>query len=76
MRILAIVLFALGLLVGGSVGAALLLHLTIPGLSWLVAVGLTKLALLTSAGFLGAGAAAGRSGVAAVSEASTRRRLA
>jgi hypothetical protein len=35
---------------------ALLFHLSIPGVPWLLALGLAKLTLLGSAGLLGAGA--------------------
>jgi hypothetical protein len=46
----------LGVVVGGAVGLALLFHLSIPGVPWLLALGLAKLTLLGSAGLLGAGA--------------------
>ena len=47
---------ALGGAVGGAVGLALLFHLSIPGVPWLLAVGLVKLILAGSVGLLGAGA--------------------
>jgi hypothetical protein len=56
MRLLGQVLMALGVAVGGAVGLALLFHLSIPGVPWLLALGLAKLTLLGSAGLLGAGA--------------------
>jgi NhaP-type Na+/H+ or K+/H+ antiporter len=46
----------LGVVVGGAVGLALLFHLSIPGVPWLLALGLAKLTLVASAGLLGAGA--------------------
>jgi hypothetical protein len=46
----------LGAVVGGAVGLALLFHLSIPGVPWLLALGLAKLTLVASAGLLGAGA--------------------
>ena len=57
MRRFGQLLMLLGLGVGGAVGLAILLHLSIPGVSWLVAVGLAKLTLVSSVGLLGAGAA-------------------
>lgn len=56
MRLLGQLLMALGVAVGGAVGLALLFHLSIPGVTWLLAVGLAKLTLAGSAGLLGAGA--------------------
>lgn len=56
MRLLGQVLMALGVAVGGAVGLALLFHLSIPGMPWLLALGLAKLTLVGSAGLLGAGA--------------------
>ena len=49
-------LMVLGVAVGGGVGVAMLLHLSIPGVSWLVAVGLAKLALISAGGLLAGGA--------------------
>jgi hypothetical protein len=49
-----------GAAVGGAVGAAMLLHVQLPGTPWLVAVGLTKLTLLSSGALMAAGAAVQR----------------
>lgn len=57
MRPLGTALLILGLLVGGLVGLGLLTGVAIPGVPWLVAVGLVKLTVLASLGLLGAGAA-------------------
>ena len=46
----------LGLVVGGLLGLTMLLPLRVVGLSWLVAVGLAKLALVGSLVLIGAGA--------------------
>jgi len=56
MRLLGQLLMILGVAAGGAVGLALLLHLSIPGVPWLIALGLAKLTLVGSAGLLGAGA--------------------
>ena len=56
MRLFGQVLMALGVAVGGAVGLALLFHLSVPGMPWLLALGLAKLTLVGSAGLLGAGA--------------------
>jgi hypothetical protein len=56
MRLLGQLLMILGVAVGGAVGLALLFHLSIPGVPWLIALGLAKLTLVGSAGLLGAGA--------------------
>ena len=56
MRLLGQLLMTLGVAVGGAVGLALLFHLSIPGMPWLLAVGLVKLILAGSVGLLGAGA--------------------
>lgn len=56
MRRIGQLLMLLGVAVGGAVGLAILLHITIPGVSWLVAVGLAKLSLVASGGLLAAGA--------------------
>jgi NhaP-type Na+/H+ or K+/H+ antiporter len=56
MRLLGQLLMTLGVVVGGAVGIALLFHLSIPGMPWLLAVGLAKLVLAGSVGLLGAGA--------------------
>ena len=56
MRLLGQLLMVLGVAVGGAVGLALLFHLSIPGVPWLLAVGLAKLTLAGSAALLGTGA--------------------
>jgi hypothetical protein len=56
MRPLGALLLALGVLLGCAVGVALLLGVQLPGVTWLVAVGLTKLTLIASGGLMGAGA--------------------
>ena len=56
MRPFGSVLLALGVLLGCAVGVGLLLGVQVPGVSWLVAVGLTKLALIASGGLMAAGA--------------------
>jgi hypothetical protein len=55
-RPLGTFLLALGALLGCAVGAGILLGIGLPGLSWLVAVGLAKLALIASAGLMAGGA--------------------
>ena len=57
MRRLGQLLMLLGVGIGGAVGLAILFHLSLPGVSWLVAVGLAKLSLAASVSLLGAGAA-------------------
>jgi hypothetical protein len=56
MRRLGTSLLVLGILLGSAVGIGLLLGVSIPGVSWLVAVGLTKLTLIASGGLMAAGA--------------------
>lgn len=56
MRPLGALLLALGVLLGCAVGVGLLLGVQVPGVSWLVAVGLTKLTLIASGGLMAAGA--------------------
>jgi hypothetical protein len=56
MRPLGTFLLALGALLGSVVGAGILLGVELPGLSWLVAVGLAKLALVASGGLMAGGA--------------------
>jgi NhaP-type Na+/H+ or K+/H+ antiporter len=56
MRLLGRLLMILGVAAGGAVGLALLFHFSIPGVPWLLALGLAKLTLAASAGLLGAGA--------------------
>jgi len=46
----------LGVLLGAGVSAAMLLHLGIPGLHWMVLVGLAKLTLVGSLGLIAGGA--------------------
>jgi hypothetical protein len=57
MRLVANLLLTLGLAVGaiGAVGFLLGFHVT--GLTWLVAIGLSKLVLVSSGGLMAAGAA-------------------
>jgi len=47
---------ALGVLIGIAVGFGMLAGASVPGVSWFIAVGLVKLTLLASVGFIGAGA--------------------
>ena len=47
---------AAGVLIGVSVTLALMAGVSLPGVSWLIAVGMAKLVYIASAGFLGAGA--------------------
>jgi hypothetical protein len=49
-------LMILGALVGGAVGLGILLGLSIPGVSWIVAVALAKLSLVASGGLMAGGA--------------------
>ena len=56
MRLLGWALLSLGVLVGSMVGLAMLGGPHLTGLSWLVAVGLAKLTLLTSGGLMAGGA--------------------
>ena len=56
MRLLGTMLLALGVLLGAAVGIGILLGVSVPGVSWLVAVGLAKLTLVASAGLMAAGA--------------------
>ncbi len=56
MRPLGTLLLGLGVLVGSVVGLGLLLGVQLPGLSWLVAVGLVKLTLIASGGLMAGGA--------------------
>ena len=56
MRLLGTALLAAGALIGTGVGIAMLLGLGVPGVSWLVAVGLTKLTLLAAGGLIAGGA--------------------
>jgi hypothetical protein len=56
MRRLAQLLMLLGVLLGGAIGVAILLGVSLPGLSWFLAVGLAKLTLIGSGGLLAGGA--------------------
>jgi hypothetical protein len=56
MKHLGSALLLLGVLLGSAVAVAMLLDLTLPGVSWLVAVGLAKLTLIASGGLMAAGA--------------------
>lgn len=52
MRPLGSVLMAAGIAVGALVGLGLMAGVTIPGVPWLIAVGLVKLTLLASVGLM------------------------
>jgi hypothetical protein len=56
MRPLGAVLLTLGVLLGSAVGLGVLLGVSLPGVSWLVAVGVAKLTLIASGGLIAAGA--------------------
>ena len=56
MRPLGTLLLALGALLGTLVGIGLLLGVQVPGVPWLVAVGLVKLTLIASCGLMAGGA--------------------
>ncbi|MDQ3996884.1 MAG: hypothetical protein M3303_07670 [Gemmatimonadota bacterium] len=56
MRVLGSVLLVLGALLGSAVAIGMLLGLGVPGVSWLVAVGLVKLTLIAAGGLMAAGA--------------------
>jgi hypothetical protein len=56
MRLTGSILLALGVLLGVSVALGMAVGVTIPGVSWLVAVGLVKLTLIAAAGLMAAGA--------------------
>ena len=60
MRRLGQLLMGLGLVLGGAVGLAVLLNLSLPGVSWIVAVGLAKLTLIAAGGLMAGGAFAVR----------------
>jgi len=47
---------ARGATLGGAIGLAMLLHISIPGISWLVAVGIAKLTLAAAGGLMARGA--------------------
>ncbi len=56
MRPLGALLLTLGVLLGGAVGIGILLGVQLPGLSWLVALGLAKLTLIAAGGLMASGA--------------------
>jgi hypothetical protein len=56
MRRLSAVLMGLGVALGAGVSLAMLFHLRIPGVHWLILVGLAKLTLAGSLGLIAAGA--------------------
>ena len=56
MRLFGSVLLALGVLLGLAVALGMALGVTIPGVSWLIAVGLIKLTLVAAGGLIAAGA--------------------
>jgi hypothetical protein len=55
-RPIGTLLLAMGALLGTAVGVGLLLGIQLPGLPWLVAVGLVKLTLIASGGLMAGGA--------------------
>jgi len=55
MKLIGNVLFALGIVLGTLIGFGILLGVSVPGVPWLVAVALTKLALLGSLGLIATG---------------------
>jgi hypothetical protein len=56
MRVVGTILLVLGALLGCAVGIGMLFGVTVPGVSWLVAVGLVKLTLMASGGLMAVGA--------------------
>jgi hypothetical protein len=56
MRPIGTLLLALGVLLGTLVGVGLLVGVQVPGVSWLIAVGLVKLTLIASGGLIAGGA--------------------
>ena len=56
MHLIGSLLLSLGVLLGAAVALGLTLGVTIPGVSWLIAVGLVKLTLIASGGLMAAGA--------------------
>ena len=65
MRRLSALLMGLGVALGAGVSSALMLHLQIPGVHWLILVGLAKLTLAGSLGLIAAGAVVRRLAVRA-----------
>jgi hypothetical protein len=60
MRRIASVLMALGVAIGVVDGGAILFHIGLAGVPWLVNVALAKLGFIAALGLLGGGAVAGR----------------
>jgi hypothetical protein len=56
MRSLGTVLLALGALLGCLVGVGLLFGVQLPGVPWLIAVGMIKLTLIAAGGLMAGGA--------------------
>lgn len=56
MRPLGTTLLALGVTLGAVVGIGMLLGVSLPGLPWIVAVGLVKLTLIAAGGLMAGGA--------------------
>ena len=56
MHLFGSVLLALGVFLGTAVALGITLGVTIPGVSWLIAVGLVKLTLIASGGLMAGGA--------------------
>ncbi|MGQ0764726.1 MAG: hypothetical protein ACT4OZ_03565 [Gemmatimonadota bacterium] len=56
MRRFGMLLTAIGLLVGLAVSLALIAGVTMPGVPWLVTVGLVKLSYIASVGLIASGA--------------------
>jgi hypothetical protein len=56
MRRIGQLLMILGALVGGAVGLGMFVGLSIPGVSWIVAIALAKLSLVASGGLMAGGA--------------------
>ena len=56
MKPLGSVLMITGVLIGFAVGIGMLAGVSIPGVSWFIAVGLVKLTLFAAVGFIGVGA--------------------
>ena len=56
MRVVGSLLLILGVLIGGAVGIGMLLGISVPGVSWVVAVGLAKLTLIAAGGLMAGGA--------------------
>ena len=60
MRILGRLLAALGLTLGAAISLGLFLHMPLPGIPWLLAVGFVKLGYISSLGLIAGGAVAQR----------------